>query len=104
MTDAYIQGFCKTAEAYGVDPEQLIKYAADPTRAANAAVSLARAFGKIPSGMSNRTAALLTDFGHKFKLPKSDFRRLFSGNGGVVRFNNPITIPKPTAEELARLM
>lgn len=27
MTDAYIQGFCKTAEAYGVDPEQLVKVA-----------------------------------------------------------------------------
>ena len=27
MTDAYIQGFCKTAEAHGVDPQELCKYA-----------------------------------------------------------------------------
>lgn len=27
MTQAYIEGFCKAAEAYGVDPEQLVKVA-----------------------------------------------------------------------------
>lgn len=27
MTDAYILGFCKTAEAYGVDPQELVKVA-----------------------------------------------------------------------------
>lgn len=27
MTDAYIEGFCKTAKEHGVDPEALMKYA-----------------------------------------------------------------------------
>lgn len=30
MTQAYIEGFCKTAEAYGVDPDALIKQALGP--------------------------------------------------------------------------
>jgi hypothetical protein len=31
MTQAYIEGFCKAAEAYGVDPQKLMKAAALPT-------------------------------------------------------------------------
>lgn len=30
--EAYIRGFCKVAEAYGVDPEQLMKVAALPEK------------------------------------------------------------------------
>ena len=30
MTEAYIEGFCKTAEEYGVDPEALMKEAGIP--------------------------------------------------------------------------
>lgn len=51
MTPAYIQGFCKTAEAYGADPNILVKLAAIPffARPKNLIWSVVRSLPQAPA-------------------------------------------------------
>lgn len=70
MTQAYIEGFCKAAEAYGVDPRELIKVADAKAQAASAAGNaVAGAIRSSGSVLRNKKLYRLNQLLRRLKTP-----------------------------------